>query len=234
MEDSRTLTEQTADRIVDFIIEQRMTEGDRLPSEGELAKRLDVSRTTTREAVRMLASRNILEARHGSGLYISKNTGISKDPLGFLFIRDKEKLVEDLLEFRLLVEPRIAARAAQNATPEQAEELEELAGAVEERLRKGLPHEREDNAFHAKLGELSGNVVFPNLAPIINGAIGMFIDLTQSKLKEETIRSHRAIAEAVRQGDGAAASDAMTLHLVYNRELLRRRRKEEEREAQKP
>lgn len=226
MEDNRTLTEQTADRIVEFIIEQGMTEGDRLPSEGELAKRLDVSRTTTREAVRMLASRNILEARQGSGLYISKNTGISKDPLGFLFIRDKEKLVEDLLEFRLLVEPRIAARAAQNAGPGQAEELEALAEAVEGRIRSGLPHEREDNAFHAKLGELSGNVVFPNLAPIISGAISMFIGLTQARLKEETISSHRAIVEAVRRGDAAAASDAMTLHLVYNRELLRRQRRE--------
>ena len=87
-------------RQVHYIIDQELKEGDKLPSEAELVKLLDVSRTTLREAIRMLASRNILEARHGSGVFISKNTGISDDPLGFLFIRDKEKLVSDLLEFR--------------------------------------------------------------------------------------------------------------------------------------
>ena len=120
MEDNRTLVQRTADQLVDYIVEQGLTEGDRLPSESELMKYLDVSRTTTREAVRMLSSRNILEVRHGSGIYVSKNTGISEDPLGLFFIRDKERLVEDLMEFRLLVEPRIAARAAQRANQEQA------------------------------------------------------------------------------------------------------------------
>lgn len=225
MEDTRTLTEQTADRIVHYIIDQELKEGDKLPSEAELVKLLDVSRTTLREAIRMLASRNILEARHGSGVFISKNTGISDDPLGFLFIRDKEKLVSDLLEFRMLIEPRIAARAALNATAEQVAELSRLADTVEKRYAEGRPHVNADAAFHAKLGELSGNLVFPNLAPIIFRAINMFIDLTQAGLREETISSHRAIVDAVRAGDATAAEDAMMLHLIYNRNRLRQGKK---------
>ena len=49
-----------------------------------------------REAVRMLCSRNILTVKHGSGIYIADNTGISDDPFGFIFVKDKLKLVEDL------------------------------------------------------------------------------------------------------------------------------------------
>ena len=151
MEDTRTLTEQTADRIVHYIIDQELKEGDKLPSEAELVKLLDVSRTTLREAIRMLASRNILEARHGSGVFISKNTGISDDPLGFLFIRDKEKLVSDLLEFRMLIEPRIAARAALNATAEQVAELSRLADTVEKRYAEGQMCIRDSRYTFSKL-----------------------------------------------------------------------------------
>lgn len=228
MEESKTLVEQTTERIANYIVSQGLSEGDRLPSENDLMKILDVSRTTIREAVRMLASRNILEVRHGSGIYVSKNTGISDDPLGLFFIRDKEKLVEDLMEFRLLVEPRIAARAAQNATEEQAHELDLLARRVEEMYRRGEPHNEADNAFHAKLGELSGNLIFPNLIPIISKAIDMFIDITNAGLLNETLDSHRAIVEAVRAKDAVAAEDAMTLHLIYNRNFIRKRKKMKE------
>ena len=200
MEDNRTLVQRTADQLVDYIVEQGLTEGDRLPSESELMKYLDVSRTTTREAVRMLSSRNILEVRHGSGIYVSKNTGISEDPLGLFFIRDKERLVEDLME------PRIAARAAQRANQEQAKKLEELADEVERLYRSGQPHNKADNAFHAKLGELSGNLVFPHLIPIISKAIDMFIDMTSNELMNETLESHRAIVEAGR-GRGGRCHD---------------------------
>lgn len=220
MEEVRSLAQQASELITNYILEHDLKEGDKLPSEAELGALLEVSRTTVREAVRMLTSRNIIEVRHGSGIFMSKNTGIADDPLGFAFIRDKEKLVTDLLEFRMLIEPRIAARAALNSTPEQIEELSALADAVEQQYAKRLSHTKEDTAFHAKLGEMSGSVVFPNLAPIIFSAISTFIDMTHARLKEETISSHRAIVNAVRKHDPVAAEDAMYLHLIYNRTRL--------------
>ena len=217
MDYTRSLTAQTSEKLTDYIIENDLTVGDKLPSENELCELLKVSRTTLRESLRMLTSRNILESRQGAGIFVCKNTGIPDDPLGFLFVKDKQKLVSDLLELRMLVEPRIAARAAQNATPEQAEELSRLADAVEKKYTLGESHSAEDAAFHSKLGELSDNVIFPNLTPIISQAIDMFIELTHASLKEETIATHRAIVDAVRKNDATAAEDAMYLHLVYNR-----------------
>ena len=96
---------------------------------------------------------------------------------------------------------------------------------MERLYRSGQPHNKADNAFHAKLGELSGNLIFPHLIPIISKAIDMFIDMTKAELMEETLNSHRAIVEAVKCGDAVAAEDAMTLHLVYNRNCLREKRR---------
>ena len=221
MEEIKALTERTSDAIVSYIIKQELKEGERLPTETELMKILDVSRTTLREAIKMLASRNIVEARQGSGIFVSRNTGITDDPLGFVFIKDKKKLVSDLLEFRMMIEPRIAARAAINATQKDAEELEYLAREVEKMYELGKSHKTEDAKFHAKLGEISGNLVFPNLMPIIFQAIDMFIASTNAELKYETIDTHRAIVEAVKRNDPDAAEDAMMMHLIYNRNYLR-------------
>ena len=91
------------------------------------------------------------------------------------------------------------------ATPQDADALEALALEVEHHYEEGISHTAADTQFHAKLGEISGNLVFPNLAPIISKAINMFIDLTHAELKQETIESHRAIVEAVRKNDAVGA-----------------------------
>ena len=56
----------------------------------------------------------------------------------------------------------------------------------------------------------------------------MFIDMTSNELMNETLESHRAIVEAVKARDGVGAEDAMTLHLVYNRNRIREKRKSQE------
>ena len=57
--------------------------------------------------------------------------------------------------------------------------------------------------------------------PVINSAVPLFIDLTKNVLRQETIDTHREITEAIAAHDAARASDAMYLHLVYNRRLIR-------------
>ena len=86
-EDNRSLAGQTADALIAYIVDRGLEQGDRLPNERELSGLLGVGRSTLREAVRMLSSRNILEARQGAGVFVSGNTGVSDDPLGFTFIR---------------------------------------------------------------------------------------------------------------------------------------------------
>ena len=88
----RPLVDRTADSIIKFITSQKLKTGDKLPNEYELATTLEVGRSTVREAVRSLVSRNVLEVRQGSGTYVTENPGISDDPLGFAFVEDTQKL----------------------------------------------------------------------------------------------------------------------------------------------
>lgn len=217
----KSLADVTAERIIKYIIDNKLKEGGQLPNETALSSLMGVGRSTLREAIRSLASRNILTVQQGSGIYVSHNTGVADDPLGFTFIENKEKLVADLMEFRMMIEPRSAALAASKATPEQAQELLLLAADVEKCYEKGVSHSEADALFHAKIAEISENVILPQLEPLIMHAIDMFIDITHSSLKEETIKTHKAIVNAIQKNDPIAAQDAMTLHLIYNRDRLR-------------
>ncbi|MDW2798443.1 FadR/GntR family transcriptional regulator [Clostridium boliviensis] len=217
----KSLADVTAERIIKYIIDNKLKEGGQLPNETALSSLMGVGRSTLREAIRSLASRNILTVQQGSGIYVSHNTGVADDPLGFTFIENKEKLVADLMEFRMMIEPRSAALAASKATPEQAQELLLLAADVENCYEKGVSHSEADALFHAKIAEISENVILPQLEPLIMHAIDMFIDITHSSLKEETIKTHKAIVNAIQKNDPIAAQDAMTLHLIYNRDRLR-------------
>ncbi|MBO6258635.1 MAG: FadR family transcriptional regulator [Succinivibrio sp.] len=216
----RSLSEIAADKIIQHIVDKGLDKGDKLDNEKTLCESLNVGRSTLREAVRMLASRNILVVRHGSGIYVSDKLGIPDDPLGFTFIKDKRKLVTDLLEFRRIVEPPICAMAALAATESQLMELKELEQEVDELILSNKPHHEADARFHAKICAISGNSVMPKIEPIIYNAIGLFINVTGSVLKQETMDDHRALYEALRLHDPVRASDAMFMHIIHNRELM--------------
>ena len=219
-ENVKSLSEVTADTIVQHIINEGLGKGDKLPNEKILCELLGVGRSTLREAVRMLASRNILIVKHGSGIYVSDKPGVTQDPLGFTFVKDKKRLIHDLVEFRMMLEPRVAALAAQNRTKEQLAKLEAQAAVVDELISQGKSHAQADSVFHSLLGEMSGNSVLPNLEPIIFKAIDLFIDLSQSKLSHDTIGEHRAIVEAIKAGKSVDASDAMIAHLLNNKNYI--------------
>jgi len=109
-----SLVEQTANRIVEYFEKNDLKVGDKLPNEYTLAQDLEVGRSTLREAVKMLVSKNILEVRQGSGTYITSLTETVIDPLGFGEIDNHMKLTQDLFEVRFLIEPQMASLAAQH------------------------------------------------------------------------------------------------------------------------
>ena len=131
----QTRVEKSSEDILQYIKDHNLTAGDKLPTEMELSKLLGVGRNTVREALRLLLSRNIVVIRQGAGSFVSDKNGISDDPLGFFMVDDRKKLIEDLLQARVIIEPQIASIAAQNRTEE---ELARLIGgaAVTDALRK--------------------------------------------------------------------------------------------------
>ncbi len=220
---SRPLIEKTAERLIQYIINQDLKKGEKLPNERRLGELLEVGRGTLREALRILTSHNILEVRHGAGIFISDKNGVPDDPLGLTFIKDKRKLINDLLDFRIWIEPRVAALAAQNADEKDVQELEQLCNEVDEYILAGKSHIQKDAEFHGKIAECSRNLIMPNLLPILHSALNLFVKETGCTLPAETMKTHHAILNAIKEKDATAAYDGIFLHLIYNRDRLRER-----------
>lgn len=221
--DERNLPQKISEDIIAFILNEHLQPGDKLPNEANLAKELNIGRSSLREAMKLLASRNIVTIRQGSGTYVASSPGVVDDPLGFTFISDKKKLVQDLLEIRFVLEPAIAAMSATYADKRDIHKIVSLCDEVEELLRQNKDHTQKDIEFHTAIAMGSKNLVIPRLIPIINSSIPLFVETTGNVLKLETIETHREIADAIAEHDAFKARDAMTMHLMYNRRCINSR-----------
>lgn len=216
----KSLPQKIAEDIIALILEENLKPGDKLPNETVLCQRLNVGRSSLREAMRALASRNIVTIRQGSGTYIAFSTGVADDPLGLSFINNKKKLIHDLMEIRFLLEPSIAALAAMHADDTEIKKICKLCDDVEELLKAHKDHSDKDIELHTAIALSSKNIVVPRLVPVIFRSIPLLIESTGNTLCNETIESHREIADAIAAHDAVRAHDAMYLHLVYNRKQI--------------
>ena len=110
--------------------------------------------------------------------------------------------------------------AATNADKEDIKKILLLCDEVEELIRSGKKHTEKDIEFHNAIAMSSKNVVVPRLIPVLNSSIPLFVEMTGNQLLEETIETHRMVADAIASHNALAAHDAMYLHLIYNRRIL--------------
>ena len=213
----KTLAEQTADRLAETIMNAEFKTGQQLPSEFQLAEKLDVGRGTIREAIKILISRHVVEIKRGTGTFVAERPGQVEDPLGLAYIKDKKKLSMDLYEMRLMIEPQIASLAAKRVTKEGMMKIEESLLAIEANIAKKLPWTDEDIAFHETIAQASGNQLASTLIPIIHSAVKIFAYLYGKPLTETTIATHREILDAIRDKNPERAEIAMRKHLQRNR-----------------
>ncbi|MEE0707925.1 MAG: FadR/GntR family transcriptional regulator [Gemmiger sp.] len=216
----KLLGAQAEDDLMAYILGTPVPIGEKLPNEFELGQMFQVGRSTTREAVKSLVTKGILEVRRGDGTYVKSHCSLAEDPLGLSRLDDKYKLALELLDVRLILEPEIAASAAAHATPENKAELQTLCNEVEQLCLNGGDHTPKDIAFHTCIARCSQNRVMEMLVPIINTAVTTFASLTHRSLRRETIQTHRAITDAIVAGDAVGARCAMVMHLTYNRQAI--------------
>ena len=219
---NKLLAEQVEDQIYHYILDTPLEPGAKLPNEFALAEKFRVGRSTIREAVKLLSSKGIVEVRQGSGTYVVTTVKGLSDPLNLRSVQDKNALAFDLVNLRLLLEPGIAEIAAQNATDEDIERLRRLCERVETKIHNGDRYIEDDIAFHTCIAESSKNLVVGQLIPIIDTAVMMFVNVTHKKLIDETIMTHRMIAEAIARHDPIGAKSAMVMHLNFNRTYIKK------------
>jgi DNA-binding FadR family transcriptional regulator len=197
--------EQVADRIAADIRAGRLAPGERLPSERDLARRLEVGRASVREAIAALQAAGMIETRPGSGSFVAAGADeLTRDA--------HDSSPSDLLEARTLLEPAVARLAAQRGRPDA--DAEKLLAEMEEAAAHGdLAGWNDcDRRFHQRIAALTGNPVLVELADHI--AAVMDEPLWQ-RLRDDSIATpgrttihlaeHRMIYEAIAEGDAEAA-----------------------------
>ena len=219
-QEERSLPEQVSEALIDYILKQKLQKGDKLPNEDSLAQMLNVGRGTIRETIKILASRNIVTVKQGAGTFVSEKYGVSDDPLGLCLVENKEKAVKDLVDMRIIIEPEIAAMAAQYAGEEDVKELERCCLEVEQCIRSRKTHVESDISFHTQIAVCSRNSIAASIIPIIASSVRIFSELTNFSLLEETIVGHREITEAIKKHDCRDARESMMLHVMANKRRL--------------
>lgn len=213
---AKTLAEQVADGIMNLIQETPYKAGDKLPTEKELCESTGAGRNTVREALKILASRNVLEIRQGAGTFVSEKQGIPDDPLGFSMVNDHVKLTKDLLQVRIMLEPQIAALAAQCAKEHEIKELEEILEEMEAAMKKREDYSELDTKFHTKIAQCTHNIVMENLLPVIGKGVAVFVKEVAQTEYDRTWISHRKIFCYIRDHKPFEAEMEMQYHLLYN------------------
>lgn len=214
---AQTLAEKTADHILSMIQGGRYQPGHKLPTEKELCSLTGAGRNTVREALKILASRNVLIIRHGAGSYVSDKQGVSDDPFGFAMVNDIEKLTRDLIQIRIILEPPIAALAAQCATDRDIRELAAILDKMEHIMEKRGGFAEADVAFHVKIAECTHNTVMQNLVPVISKGVTVFARAVSETEYRQTMLSHRRIWEHISRRRSFEAEQEMRYHLLFNR-----------------
>jgi len=210
------LYQRIAATITEAIEDGRWSPGTRLPGERDLAEEYKVSRPTIREAMIALEMRGWIEARHGSGLYVTRRdhgSGQREDALNF------DIGAFDLTEARILFEGEAAALAAVSVTDEQLAELEQLLVemAAED---SGEPSVMDaDHRFHLAIANATGNAAIRSVieylwelrtkSPL---AANMFARAKRGGITPR-VDEHRPIVAALRAHDPHAARSAMRRHL---------------------
>jgi DNA-binding FadR family transcriptional regulator len=218
--------EHVAERLAAEIRSGALAPGERLPSERELARRLEVGRASVREAIAALQVQGAIETRPGSGSFVAPDARdrVPAAPL----VHDASPTA--LLEARALIEPEVARLAAQRGRPDL--ECERLLEAMEAASDPSDPAARagwneSDRMFHRQIAAMTGN---PVLAGIADHIAALMDQPLWQRLRDDSIATpgrtaihlaeHRMIYEAIAEGDPEAAASYAAGHVKRVRRYM--------------
>ncbi len=225
---SRRLAESLVERFAQRMREGELKRGEKLPTEAHIMAAEGVGRSVVREAMSRMQAAGLVETRHGVGTFVRDMPapeGFTLGPSTIVVLSE----VLDLLEFRLSLEVQAAGMAAERATPQALEELEQALSALLQGPEKSGSTINADFQFHLKIAKAAGN---PYLIDIMKHLGTKLIPRTRmnSAYTGQSNRStyllginteHQQIFDAIASRQVDAARAAMYLHLSNSRMRLR-------------
>jgi GntR family transcriptional repressor for pyruvate dehydrogenase complex len=215
------LTTVLLSRLKELISSRQVSPGEKLPPERELAERFGVSRPSLRNALKVLEIMGVVSQKVGDGTYLNRDASqVLSVPFEFLFLMDDTSM-QDLVDIRLIVEPPLAARAAQWADAHEVEILNRSLLQMEESEGNRVKMIDADLAFHRAIFEASGNRLAGRLFNALHQVmLDIMVVTSQMSDPSHTLQYHRPIFNAIRHRKPEDASRLMTEHLQDARKLL--------------
>ncbi|WP_163572860.1 FadR/GntR family transcriptional regulator [Fodinicola feengrottensis] len=208
--------QRVVEQVEEAVLTGALKPGERLPSERELMAQFGVSRSTVREALRVLESGGMVRSPpgdpHGPLVLPYSPAGLEKS-MSRLAHLDQLSLAE-LLQFRMMVEGGAYLLAARLRTDAQLAEMRGALDAMERAVDRGpTAFSEADLAFHDTVARMSGNMLIIICSQVVHGVV---LDMIAGKLQKapdpravmaETLDHHQQALAAVRAGNGQLAAD---------------------------
>jgi GntR family transcriptional repressor for pyruvate dehydrogenase complex len=212
-----------------LISEGTLSTGARLPAERDLAEKFQVSRSSLRQALKVLEIMGVISQRVGDGTYVtSGDSSVLAESLEFLILLNGISFHE-VMEARIIVEPELAARAASRATAKDHAALRHEMKAMKAVARNRDSVSQHDWEFHKIIFDAAGSRVCSMLFTVIHQSLHKLIETTSQLVSvEHTLIFHQRIYSAIVQGDPAEARKRMTDHLLDVKNLLSRAKSEQQ------
>lgn len=222
MEEKSNLSQRTAEMLRRQInSEHKYQDGQKLPNENVLSEELGVSRTTLREAIRILVSDGILVVQRGKGTFVAnKLERMSGDQVVFHKFSDTKVTLRDLYETRMIFEPEAAALACRRADDREIAHILELGEICQDfilRNPSGKDRINSEIDFHCAIVEASHNVFLSQFMPMLTQTIEQTfaMDYNLDVIAEDAYKDHIMIMNFLEKRDVQALKSAMTIHLHH-------------------
>ena len=214
--------------------EQKYQPGEKLPTERELAEEMNVSRTSVREAVKILSAKGVLEVRRGVGTFVADNPGVPRNPLGISDDDDIVSVLEDWYRVRMILEGEAMVLVVENASDAELAEIREIMEHEFRLMKEDEPtsdYLSEDQNFHCALARACHNRIIEKLVPSLHATV--YYDMVKklyTRLHPRfsgNAQNHELIMRCLEERDGQGAKIAMRYHMLKAIEDVRSLRNEE-------
>lgn len=216
------LSQRTAETLKAQILEEKIYKyGEKLPNENELSQTLGISRTTLREAIRILTSEGILVVKRGCGTFVADQFDQYTDSSMDMQELFKMKVtLRDLYEARMIFEPEAAALACKRATDKEIEHILALGEACQRQVKldpQGKNRIASESAFHGAIIKASHNDFLSQFMPTLTQTIEQTFALNYNLdvIAEDAYKDHILIMDFLKKRDGQAIKSAVTIHLHH-------------------
>lgn len=220
------LSDSIVEAIEDMMAEEEFLPGDKFYSENELVQMLKVGRSSVREAVRILEVRGRVSVLQGKGIFVSPSSRYEDAPPFTRWLKDNEDSLWDHFEVRLILEPKMAERAASCATDEDIEVVQRAHTAFSQDLATGniTALIGADKVFHRCIARATGNRTMYSLMKTMTTSLseGWITSLHVPARWERTVLEHGTVLDAIRRREGKRAKESMEVHLLNAMEDIRR------------